>query len=244
MRAATSVQEHWLAINSAVLVYNAALSYMQQHRYADLYRWLRPVAEALVALPKEDSDGALAVAVAEALGRAAEHRLLLAAARAKAARDAGGLPPVASGNHSAYFSVVMIFRTVCESVLPTSRCNATDAGREEEEEDEYDDGAGAPHPGDAGPHFSRHSPGYRPLPDARVAAAGVDPRALPSLAPLLGSLAAVTAVVEGALERAGGASTQVRACACLVLRRHGLGHAPDFSSCAMSCGWSLKWCWW
>lgn len=91
MRAASSVQEHWLAINSAVLVYNAALSYMQQHRYADLYRWLRPVAEALVALPKADSDGALAVAVAEALGRAAEHRLLLAAARARAARDAGGL---------------------------------------------------------------------------------------------------------------------------------------------------------
>lgn len=39
----------------------------------------------------------------------------------------------------------------------------------------------------------------------------MDPRVFPSLAPLLGSLAAVTAVVEGALERAGGASTQVRA---------------------------------
>lgn len=89
MRMAASVSEPCLVINSAVQLYNAALPAMQQHRYADLYRWLRPVAEALVVLKPADSDGPLAVAVAEALARAAEHRLLLAAAKAKAARDQG-----------------------------------------------------------------------------------------------------------------------------------------------------------
>ncbi|GLC40394.1 Cilia- and flagella-associated protein 46, partial [Pleodorina starrii] len=89
MRGAASVSEPWLTINAAVQLYNAALPCMQQHRYADLYRWLRPAAEALVALKPGDSDGPLAVAVAEALGRAAEHRLLLAAARAKAAKAEG-----------------------------------------------------------------------------------------------------------------------------------------------------------
>jgi hypothetical protein len=89
MRAAASVSEPWLTINAAVQLYNAALPCMQQQRYADLYRWLRPTAEALVALKPADSDGPLVVAMAEALGRAAEHRLLLAASKAKAARAEG-----------------------------------------------------------------------------------------------------------------------------------------------------------
>ncbi|GLI64300.1 hypothetical protein VaNZ11_007525, partial [Volvox africanus] len=166
MRGAASVSEPWLNINAAVQLYNAALPAMQQHRYADLYRWLRPVAEALVVLKPADSDGPLAVALAEALGKAAEHRLLLAAAKAKAARA---------------------------------------EGREDQEDDEEEEGTP---PGDAGPHFNRRSPGYLPLPEARMAGAGIEPKTYPSLSQLLGSLSTVTAVAEAALERAGSASTQ------------------------------------
>lgn len=136
------------------------------------YRWLRPVAEALVALPVADSDGPLAVAVAEALGRAAEHRLLLATLRAKAARDAG------------------------------------QELEDDDDEDSLDEDGNPPPAGDAGPHFNRRSPAYKPLPDARVAASGLDPRGFPALARLLASIGTVTAVAEAALERAGGASTQ------------------------------------
>ncbi len=48
MRGAAACQEPWLVLNAAAQLYNAALPAMQAHRYADLYRWLRPVAEALM----------------------------------------------------------------------------------------------------------------------------------------------------------------------------------------------------
>ncbi|GFR51753.1 hypothetical protein Agub_g14204, partial [Astrephomene gubernaculifera] len=195
MRGAASVSEPWLTINGAVQLYNAALPCMQQHRYADLYRWLRPTAEALMTLKPADSDGPLAVAIAEALCRAAEHRLLLAAAAARAAREEDGEDNEEDGDG-----------------FGGSGGGASGGGVYGKDNDGDGSAAAAAavpvHPGDAGAHFNRRSRGYLPLPEARVAASGIDPRVFPSLSKLLASLATVTAVAEAALERAGNASTQ------------------------------------